>query len=332
MAITTGSYGTLKYAWEETYANLYSSGNQSSPNKKFGIQDKVSSWTIGNNRIDLAELNQTELANYAYGTQAGSLSVDFVLSNPWVLRGFYGIPTVATGSPNVWTWQKSGTKTKDVSTFTTEIGIDIPATSNDIRRTLKGCMMRSLTINATIGGTVDCSADIAYAEEDAPSTSGVAVATEPTVEFPYTFAHATIKQNNVTLGKVQDLSITFAQNSDFLYGLGSHQAVDSFRRVFDITGSFKISLQDKTNLEHVLNQIAKGTAGTYSETIDTSAPYLEIKFLKDANEEIKLTLTGISLTDLGISGLEPVEPIFEDVTWRAKSCVCTAENNQSSEE
>ena len=60
MAITTGSYGTLKYAWEETYANLYSSGNQSSPNKKFGIQDKVSSWTIGNNRIDLAELNQTE--------------------------------------------------------------------------------------------------------------------------------------------------------------------------------------------------------------------------------------------------------------------------------
>ena len=60
-----------------------------------------------------------------------------------------------------------------------------------------------------------------------------------------------------------------------LYGLNSHQAVDSYRQIFDITGSFKASLIDKTVLEDMLDQIKAGASGNYGETVGGS-PELEM--------------------------------------------------------
>jgi len=39
----------------------------------------------------------------------------------------------------------------------------------------------------------------------------------------------------------------------------------------------------------------------------------------------------VSPTDHSISGLEPVEPVFEQITWQAKSAIITAGNSESSE-
>ena len=143
-----------------------------------------------------------------------------------------------------------------------------------------------------------------------------------------------IKVGGNTLAQVQDVDITFAQNPSLLYGIGNNQAVSSYRQIFDMTGRFRAALLNKNLLENVLNQISKGSSGNYAETVGGS-PELELTFQSSSTSvqnEIKITGTGLSPNDLNISGVEPVEPIFEEINWRIKSATVVAKNTQSGAE
>jgi hypothetical protein len=210
-----------------------------------------------------------------------------------------------------------------------EVGYD--GSAADIVRTLKGCVANSLGISASVGEVVGCSMDMTYGIENAPSTSLGTAPTEPTEEFAYTFAHGVVKVGGNTLAQVQDVDITFGQNPDLLYGIGSNQAVNTFRRVFDVTGRFRASLLNKNLLENVLNQVSKGSSGNFAETVGGS-PEFELTFQSTATSiqnEIKISGVGLSPTDINISGIEPVEPIFEEINWRVKSATVVAKNTQS---
>ena len=52
--VRTGAFAYAKYGYETTFATAVTA------NKKFGLQDKVGSWSLTNNRINLAQLNQIE--------------------------------------------------------------------------------------------------------------------------------------------------------------------------------------------------------------------------------------------------------------------------------
>jgi len=72
----------------------------------------------------------------------------------------------------------------------------------------------------------------------------------------------------------------------------------------------------------------------YEETIGGS-PEFELTFQSTASttqNEIKITGTGLAPTDLAVSGVEPVEPIFEEINWRIKSATIVAKNTQSAAE
>jgi hypothetical protein len=101
-----------------------------------------------------------------------------------------------------------------------------------------------------------------------------------------------------------------------------------------MTGRFRAALLNKNLLENVLNQVSKGSSGNYAETVGGS-PELELTFQSTATttqNEIKITGTGLSPNDLNISGVEPVEPIFEEINWRIKSATVVAKNTQSGPE
>jgi len=352
MVIATGARGYVAYEFEASFGAMANAGSGSSdyPNKRFGLQEKITSWTLNNNRIVLPTLNQTEPEAFAYGQEMGTLGIDFILSNPWFFGALYGAPTsVTSGSPEVHTYASPATvKTKDVRSFRTEIGLDL---GTDIVRSLKGCICRTFNISTTVGGIVQCSADIAYSLEDAPTSAlgsapvaqsagiGGAQPTAPTTKFPYTFAHATLKVNNTLVAKIQRADINFNQNPDLLWGLGSHQAVEAYRRVFEITGTFEASWVDKTMLDHVLAQVSVPNDAAREEVVgdkgSSSDPELEILFtngLTGADQKtIKMTLSGVSPTEHSVSGLEPVEPVFENITWQAKSCIVVAENAETAE-
>ena len=162
--------------------------------------------------------------------------------------------------------------------------------------------------------------------ENAPGTVTTAASVPDgtaQTEFPYTFAHGRLKINNTVVAELQDVDITFAQNASLLYNVGTNQAVDAYRQIFDVTGNFRASHTDKEFLDYTLNQIAKGTGTTYAETIG-GTPELELKFTKDDNEDITITGSGLAPTDFGITGIAPVEPIFENISWRIKNVTVVA--------
>lgn len=331
--VRTGAHTYVKYGWEgTTYGVLAVVNNVSvTANKKFGLQDKLSTLTLTHNKVNLNKLNQNTVDKYAYGNQQGTASLSFTLSNPWVIGTVLGAPTTSSAPAPYTQTYSSATMPKTARTIQIEVGFS--AIAGDIVRTLKGGIVGSLSISAAVGGLVDCSADVTYGKESAPSTSLGTAPAKPTVEFPYTFAHAELYFGGSLVVQCQDASIVIAQNAELLYGLNSNQAVDAYKRVLDISGSFKASWLDKSILEKLLEQIRQGTPSgspavqAYSETVGGGATEFRLTFEKSSTEKIIITCTGIGLNDLGISGIEPVEPIFQDVSWTAKTISIVAHTN-----
>lgn len=319
--VRTGNNAYLKYGWETSF------GSSSAIDKKFGLQDSLNSWSLTHNRQDLAALNSVTYQKYAYGQQQGSFSVDFMLSNPWIFRSVLGSPSLAS---NKYTWPHvTNGINKSPQTFSTEIGFNASDDANgDIVRTLKGCVADSLSINTSVGGMVNCSLSATYGDEDTPTFTFGTPPSKPTVEFPYTFAHANLKWDGADVAQVQDVSININQTPALLYGLNSNQAVDAYRQVLDITGSFRASVLNKNLITQMLEQL-KGDS--YQETVG-GTPELELSFTKSATEFITITGSGLSPSDLSYDGIRPNEPVFESVNWRIKSIVVEAKNTANTNE
>lgn len=317
--VLTGASTYVKYDFETGY------GSGGSPDKKFGLQDKVTSLTLTHNRINLAQLNSNYLDKFAYGQQQGTCSVGFVLSNPWVFGTILGAPvTTGSSAPYTHTYTPSSNP-KTARTIEIEVGLNA---GTDIVRNLKGGIVNSINLSASIGASVDCTADVTYGNEGQVTTSLGATPTKPTSEFPYTFAHAVITVGDVELAQCQDFTLNLTQNAELLYRLGSHSAVDSFKRVLDITGSFRTTFVNSVLLAKVLQQAKKGT---YAETIGGTIEFKAV-FTNTANEKITITGTGLAPTDHSVSGLEPVEPIFEEINWQMKEVTVVATSPTAAEE
>jgi hypothetical protein len=327
--VRTGAHVYVKYGWEgTTYGVLDATGSGQVADKKFGLQDKMSSLTLTNNKVNLAKLNQNTVDKFAYGQQQGSTSMSFTLSNPWIFGTILGTPSKSSGSsPFAYTYPHASTGLpKTARTIQVEVGYD--GLAADIVRTLKGGIVGSLSVSASVGGLVDCSTDITYGIESAPSTTLGTAPSKPSEEFPYTFAHAELYFAGSLVAQCQDVSISLAQNAELLYGLGNHQAAAAYKRVLDITGSFKASWLNQTLLDDLLAQIA----ATPQETVGGGATEFRLTFEKSSAEKIVITLTGLAINDHGVSGLEPVEPVFEDINWTAKTISVVATSALTAEQ
>lgn len=304
--------------------------------RSFGAKTSISSFTLTNNRIDLNKLGQLEVNDYAYGTQSGTIGVNFVLadsitstgteSSGHVFRFIYGAPSAGGVYPSAGIGVGKTPLTSSRAVFNVGINTNewgITGTSYKVR-TLRGCVLNNLSLSTSIGETVNCSADFSFGVEDKPSNTYSA----PTITHgtPYTFAHAVLrtklKDGSITaLQLVQDVEISYALNNELLYSLGSHQAVDSFRKVLDITGRCKLAFSDWKIFERVLAQIGKGDNSAKEPNISTGAEdtvELDLTFT-NGNKSIKIELAGVSITDIGVTGLEPVEPVYQEITFKAKS-------------
>jgi len=324
--VRTGASAYIKYGFETSYGAVTGT-YENTINKSFGLQDKMSSLTLTNNKVNLAKLNQNTVDRFAYGQQSGSASVSFTLSNPWLFGMVLSAPVSTGSSPYTHTWQNS-TLLPEARTVQIEVGIN---DSTNMTRRLKGGVVGAVAISTSVGGMVECSTDITYGQETTPTTA-LTPPTKPTQESPYTFAHAQLTFAGSVVAQCQDVSLNLSQNAELLYGLNSHSAVDAYKKVLDITGSFKAAWQDKVLLQHLLDQLlANGTGETIGAGSD---PELEFKltFTKSAtNEIITINCYGLTLNDLGLSGLEPVEVLFSDVSFTAKTIKVVAKSLMATE-
>jgi len=335
--IRTGAHGYILYGWETSNFGKVAA----SINRAFGLKTSIGTLSLTNNRIDLGKLGQVETAAYAYGQQSGSISVNYVLADSVtsgsetsgdIFRAIFGAPT-----GTVYGGLTQGSTPKVSESMTIDVGFETGEDSyvsghTDYKvRTLQGCVLNSLSISTAVNDVVNVSTDFAFGIENAPSKSFSA----PTITCgnPYTFAHAKLKLatgtetsvSEITL--VQDTDLTFTVNNELLYGLASNQATSSFRRMLDITGRFKVAWSDWKLYERMLAQIGKGSSGNRESNISTQSEgtvELELKFT-NGTKSITIELAGISFTDFAVSGIEPVEPVYQEVNYKAKTAQVTVD-------
>jgi len=335
--IRTGAHGYILYGWETSNFGTVAA----SINRAFGLKTSIGTLSLTNNRIDLGKLGQVETAAYAYGQQSGSISVNYVLADSVtsgsetsgdIFRAIFGAPT-----GTVYGGLTQGSTPKVSESMTIDVGFETGEDSyvsghTDYKvRTLQGCVLNSLSISTAVNDVVNVSTDFAFGIENAPSKSFSA----PTITCgnPYTFAHAKLKLatgtetsvSEITL--IQDTDLTFTVNNELLYGLASNQATSSFRRMLDITGRFKVAWSDWKLYERMLAQIGKGSSGNRESNISTQSEgtvELELKFT-NGTKSITIELAGISFTDFAVSGIEPVEPVYQEVNYKAKTAQVTVD-------
>jgi len=339
--VRTGASSYVRYDWEDTFGTA---AFNNSTHKAFGLNARLGSWTLGHSPKDLPRLNQVEVAQYAYGQQNGSVSVDFVLSNPWIFKALYGASPAPTGSgPYVHTWGTTGdvSGAKTITPFSVEVGF--AAQDANIVRTATGCILNSLSIGAAIDDTVNCSADISYGNESDNGTTYHASPPNDDINFPYTFAHGELRwygddavdtdNAGSVVAELQSANVTFSQNPALLYSIGSNKAVSSFRRVFDITGNFQASWVNNKKLLQLLDQIEKPNAEFIRSGVAGAAVDAILTFTNGgsgaAERSIVVKLSGVRPDSLSIDGIIPVEPVFETINWRAKTASVIATNNVS---
>jgi hypothetical protein len=334
-AIYTGGSASVLYGYEG--ATTFGTAASAITNI-FGMNQKVTSLSLNTGQMPLNKLGQVEVSKFAYGQQQGSVNIGFVWDSEKsdkIFKALFGAPSSAS---NVDTYPASSTKPFGASSggvavspssplsITTQIHQIISNGSNTLLdRTLKGCIIQSLGLSTSIGEVLNATVDMAFAKEDTASveaSSGFVAQTATANDqatTPYTFAHGVLKTSTggdaiAEIAEVQDVDITMATNAELLWGLGSHHAKSVFRKIFDVTGRFKTSSKNGDMIQAVIDQSI--VAGT--EEINTADVSLDLTFT-DGTKSLKIELGGISITDHSVSGIEPAEPIFEEVNIKAKS-------------
>lgn len=329
--VFTGAFVYLQWQKESVFG--VAAANIATVGEQFGFEQKITNWSFTNNKIPLSQLNDVRVKTYAYGQTRGTLSLDFVLSSPWFfeLIGFKDGGTAGCAAPYTHTWSLDTTSaTKLIQSYTVQIGQEAGAT--DIVRTTVGNIANSATITTTIGEVVRVSLDGNYANETLTSTLDSCLAPISVCNhIPFTFAHGTLEFPNCTvIAEVQDVDVTFSQNSDHLWGIGNSVAASAYKKLFEISGKFKASYTCTTQLAKIYAQQNDTLANSCpAQTLAIEQPTMKLTFTNGVagagERSITISLTGISLADHNLN-IEPNEPIFEELNFQARDATVVAKN------
>lgn len=340
--VRTGAYVTLAYGVEGTFNTP-----AITIDKAFGLEQKITSWSYTNSRMTLQNLGTQLPVSYAYGQTMGRIGFEFVLSNPWIHTLLAGSDPSTTGvSPTfTHTWAlgavtdashdlTTGTDTivKEVKSFTSDIEMKVTNAPLYHNRQITGAVLGNFSVSSSIGNYVRASTDILYASEiseDGATQQGT-VGTD-SENFPYTFAHGTLKANvngggKAVVGEIQDFDLNISPNQELLWTHGNHEAVTPYRKMLDISGSLRASWASKEWTETLYRQTSNdGTTLTLEE------PEIQMIFANEDNSKrIIYTLQYIGYDDLNIS-IEPNEPVFFNVNYQARRLEIKAINGTSTQ-
>lgn len=317
MAIFTGANASIMYGYESTF------GTTPTVTNTFGLNQKVTNLSLNTSRFQLNKLGQVEPTKYAYGQQSGSVGIGFVFDDSHshkIFQSIYGADANGSSPFNYPANLGQGSAPTTVSPITTKIQVATSG-STSLERILNGCIVQSLGLSTSIGEPVNGTVDMMFGKEQNSDVVGGAATEQGAGSLdqggvPYTFAHGEVKVHNgsalAAVAEIQEFDVTFAQNSELLYGLNSHTAVDSYRRVLDVSGRFRAAFKDKRLIQYVIDQSRSGTE------LLTSGVGVELTFT-NGSKSLNIKLNELSVADHGTSGIEPVEPIFEEINWSCKS-------------
>ena len=339
MVVRTAAFAYAQYDFETAFNEAICMGTR---NKVFGLEQKISGHTWTNSPIVLKQLNSIEPKGFAFGQAKGSMSIDFVVSNPWYNTFVFAENCMAClfpagATPFVYTWLSTAVDcSKLVDSASIEIGVSQAGCCNCTVRVATGAIANTLSLRGSIGEPIRGTLDIAYTTDTITSLEAC-IASEcigraAGEHEPFTFAHGTLSicQGGccvAVVAELQSFDLSLNPNAELLYQHGCHHAVSAYRRVFEMSGSFTAPYINMSEINKVYAQIEDNC-----ECLLREDPTLTLVFDNSgtlgAQRRITYTFTGILIKDHNTAA-EPIEPIFETVNWQARNCVVTAENLSS---
>ena len=324
--VRTGSSGYLQYGKEASFAG------GATQTRVFGLEQKLSGITWKNNQIPLTALNDIEIQCFAYGKNEGQGSVEFVLSTPWIfdiLLDAVDETGAASDFTHIWNSDKTALTADNsgvVIPHTMHIEHGFDSETQDVVRNMKGVVINTFTLKATINETVKCTAELAWGNEDAVGTSVDTTIAEDDIKFPYTFSHATLELPDTTVvAQLQEFEITLNMNTELLYGMGSADAVSAFRKIFEMTGEFKSATVDKTQIQRIFDAADGTTANTGIATLQIT---LTNNLATTEEKTIILDFSGVGVSEHATE-MQPGEAVFETLNWQLRNIQVTANNSVS---
>lgn len=293
--------------WESSF------GGGASNTQLFGKDQEITSLEFSNNQRALPQLYTPEIKNFLYGRNSGSCSVKYVLSNPFQFTSLFNVPIseVLASGITTRTWSSDPSVNSNIRLLKSlHLEMGAALTGANVVRNAKGVVTQSINFKTSIDNPVDVNQQLVWGIEDAVGTSLNGSVPTDSGFTPYNFVNSSVELPNATvLATVQDLDLTFNINSDLLYGLGSANAVNAYRKLFEMTGKVTLAFQDATEFNQVKAR---------AEIAD-----MEITFTNGLSgtdlRSIVMTFTGAGLSKHGVPSIIPGEPIFQEFDFQCRS-------------
>lgn len=297
MSGVTGAKAYLGWGKENTF--------KSSPDDTtnvFGKEQRltnVSSRNVIRRLYDLGQRNPTDLEYLQY---EGSWGLECVLSEHSFFELVLGDLTGSTYSVS-----------DDIQTFTVDYGLDL---STDIQRNLMGSVIRSCRLSTRINEEVRVTLDGLFAIDSLSSTLGSAPSS---TNNAYTFEGANIELPKGTEeDRVQTLELTFTNNPNYIWGIGSRFPTNKFGAEYACEGRYTATFEDKDVLQYLY-----GGNDSNDEPQESGFASFDMEANFDNHDtELVVDLSGAAITDVS-HAIAPNELVYVDVGFMVKTPAIT---------
>ena len=313
--IRSASSAYVDYAYETTFQGA------GATKILFGKEQKASGLEFINNQMPLGQLYTSQITDFLYNRNQGSVTMDYIMSNPWWLTAILNNYTVTgpIGGVYSFVWDSDPSVNSNIrtpKTMTLNIG---EAFSPAIVRQALGAVTPTLTIRSAIDNPISISQAINWGLEPTPTTS--LDNSLPVDTFtPYNFVNGTLElPSGVTIADLQDFDITFDTGASLIWGHASPDATDRYNKILNMTGRVQIALKDATLLQDVINRSELATLRIF---ISNGLSGADLK-------SIELLFTGVGISSHRTIGLAPGELLLEEISFQCRNILATAKNSIS---
>jgi len=309
----TASSAYVEYGYETSFGN----GGIDAP-LVFGREQKAVGLEAINNQIPLGQLNSPEIECFVYGRNEGKVSMEYVLSNPWIFTSLLGQP-VETGAstPFTNTWDSRPStppvgQIRDIESLFLEIGFE--GITGNVVREISGVVSPSMALRMSINEPIRVTQELIWGQDSVNTTLDTSVSAKGDFT-PYVFANASLQlPSGTSVATIQDLDLNLNSNAELLYELGKANSVDAYRKILEMTGKINLTMKDKTNIDRIFARTE----------ILTMKVFITNGLTGSSKKDITIDFRGVGLSLHSNSGIEPGELVLENVDFQCRSVTITA--------
>ena len=184
-----------------------------------------------------------------------------------------------------------------------------------------GCMIKDVTIRASVGETVSVTLNIIGADVDKDSTLTTRVALTDVAPFTFVDGSFELPDGTAISNIIDSFEITISTGAKIRYGLGSAFGQIGYLSKVDYSVKVKFAYFDDT----VYDLFLGGAAGAVAPTENAN---MALKFEKTANRTIDFVFTKATIGDFNVDGTLH-EVIDEDISIESKSLIVTEVQTES---